>query len=1411
MSELIVPTHVNALRVDKPQRVIGPPSDFEILPWFGSGRDHNSNTPHIASAINAEPFSDHELWLETGIHLHWTLPDGLTRGSTRRSPVRSIRVGDLWFPPAPNRWLVIRQSTAPTDKENVGNRAWLVESDYVHTGTDRPKSNPIAYPRNNRDLNQPPFLYLGRQIVLDPVTFESGAKSMTPATSLSTYDHPLTALGPGDPLFAAHYPSCRSVFGLLDSKPPEPDHEVWYDVYGWYSQHVADPLGEMVAAMYQDIEGTISLLARDAHESEKAEKLKIKPGAKRLSKTHWGIASSLLMREQFGWAAFKDLTEVPKNILCHARVTIDPKEPKQALAKPTKGAIGFGSSAPEAFAAFLSGPASASLDEMQEDRLVQALAATDLANHSLDLGQKLKEARHNEQFKGYKGHAIWVVRPEQNNTDSVALGETTAVKSISLPDNLAHELNRLNELQEEFDDQQVKIEGLKQELFADWHHYMRAVYPEGDADPFSADVDALRELIERTRLQPLEELQHETGSLFHGTSPSGNMVLTDRAPPPEKIRKTGAPLPELNFVGGESNNYYRYFNQTVEDLLADTPDATDPKEPFYGGIDGEYHTDALGQGERIIEIEVDAGSIISAIRVKTNKQQLPRYGKPGDNSDQRPPSGGIASTEIEDAVRRGIFSSKIELEERVLGPNRSRLIYNLRKDVSRHKIKMSEGEFIVAISGRTADFSGTLVFIELSMETNTGRILGPWGTATFGRDKQDFRIDVPSGHSIAELRCKAGRFLYGFGILTIPVDIPKNPEDEEEPVQEETNPNSLAAAVVRQHRAVLATLRKVDGSSADLHIGLTPGPRYWQPHDPVIVLKDDHVRPRERHGHDGHHMQTREDSTSAYSATYATKLSNGWRSGNRFVGNARAPWDVRKINFLMSVSGGWTVTQGSDTWDPLQLEWEVEVSPLLSGGNTTNGEYTTRFVTGSQKLRLDHADLEPTKDGAHVARTYQYLSGRSILNPSVGRLLAKRIEGLPDDIKENIETVDGTPMVLPLGGFHDQLLMRKQEPQLNIEDPIGLPGQKELAERIHKALNGLHPATPMPDNAFHPVRSGEIVIERLRVIDTFGRSHDWKPEEVHTTRRMAARRQAKDKARLPMRLSQPARLNFRWLSASHEDVESNAHPASSPICGWFLPNDLDGDIAVYQQSGEMLGTVVEKGVWEPAPGSKNSPRSWREIENRNLARAVRWLTTPSENDLTGSFLETLDAALHQIDPSDAARHQARSLLVCRPIALVRARISLSLLHHAALDQSMKALRHRITTGAEDNHKFTDVRFPIRLGEHGQLNDGLCGYWVEEGSDFRDGFFHTPHGLNTGTSHERIKTPEEDLLTSYPLTVSLNDKPLTVSLLLDPRGSVHATTGILPVKSIAIPPDYYQNQLASLRVTFKTAPILTPAG
>jgi len=62
-----------------------------------------------------------------------------------------------------------------------------------------------------------------------------------------------------------------------------------------------------------------------------------------------------------------------------------------------------------------------------------------------------------------------------------------------------------------------------------------------------------------------------------------------------------------------------------------------------------------------------------------------------------------------------------------------------------------------------------------------------------------------------------------------------------------------------------------------------------------------------------------------------------------------------------------------------------------------------------------------------------------------------------------------------------------------------------------------------------------------------------------------------------------------------------------------------------------------------------------------------------------------------------------------------------------------------------------------------------------------------------------------------VTGARNSESVIISMLVEPRGKIHASTGILPVKAIDIPPDQYLDALQKLQLSFLTSPIITPKG
>ncbi|MBB3190619.1 hypothetical protein [Halomonas cerina] len=408
-----------------------------------------------------------------------------------------------------------------------------------------------------------------------------------------------------------------------------------------------------------------------------------------------------------------------------------------------------------------------------------------------------------------------------------------------------------------------------------------------------------------------------------------------------------------------------------------------------------------------------------------------------------------------------------------------------------------------------------------------------------------------------------------------------------------------------------------------------------------------------------------------------------------------------------------------------------------------------------------------------------------------------------------------------LGGFNEALLMHKQTRQLEIADPIGFPEYQDFTDRVREAVGRNTTAAAQPLNDFMPLRSGYMEVRALRLVDNFGQVQDIRvhSDEVLTSEPL---RDAAHPGRIQLRprLSQAARLNLRWLSAHDDGQETSEHPDSNPICGWLIPNYLDNSLDVYDAFGQPVGALVPDPdvPWRSAPADP-FPTTVEQIENRHLRRVVQFLYERHRTSLNpelgaaserflADFLDVLESAQETIDPESAARHPDLALLMGRPIAVARVNLDLQLLGEPAQHQGWNLFIKQLQGADADTDNFDRVEFPVRLGEPHQLNDGLLGYWSEDVDGGLDRVFCSP--VASTASHPGIRVYRDG---GPPLNVpvTVNAPARAFTLLFDPRGKLHATSGILPTKEIDIPTELYGPALQHIEVTFQMAPLLSDAG
>jgi len=288
---------------------------------------------------------------------------------------------------------------------------------------------------------------------------------------------------------------------------------------------------------------------------------------------------------------------------------------------------------------------------------------------------------------------------------------------------------------------------------------------------------------------------------------------------------------------------------------------------------------------------------------------------------------------------------------------------------------------------------------------------------------------------------------------------------------------------------------------------------------------------------------------------------------------------------------------------------------------------------------------------------------------------------------------------------------------------------------------------------------------------------------------------------LPPRLSQPTRLLFEQVSAEKDDRDTSTDPTANPVCGWLLPNHLDRGLTVYDTRGRMLGLLGLVGNpgnlrlrWNPAPGSDAPVGSAPRISNRHLRGFVlSILALPKAADAFQDFLEVIDTTLWTIDPWEAGSDQNLSVLIGRPLAVVRARLEYQLFGRPVYDQRWSA------SGKHETHGYENVGFPVKLGSLQLSNDGLLGYFLE--NDYQR--FSAVH---------QLQTPKSNYVAHDNVQINFGSRNQAyISMVLDPRGVVHAANGIMPVKEIQLAPGYVDGPLEQMEVTFRTGPLMTDPG
>lgn len=1280
---LLVPIHIDALCLEEDTESVQAMADYKKLPYIYDRKTHMKGTANLSEKILAPLFKAGTTTLKAGIHLHWSLPDGLTRGQHSATGTK--------FPIVPNRWLILRQGGGKDSKQ------WVIESDYLYpekleeSQEPRDTVNILMERPNPETQTYQRFRYMGRNLEL--------AAWQQQSDSTHDYAKTLTAIGTQAevPLFdrvkatfAAFYPNCQSVFGFHDGDycTANPPAGLQYDVIGWYS----DDRPDCLKTLLQNNPGKNS--------EELLE----------------------LLQQQFRWT-FDLNGEFPDRTLYHSRITfasasltLAAGDLIKSLSQPT---IAVGNSAPEALSAYLANDYNSQNNKTGEEirKLVQeqleALQLSErLESRKLDLDAKLREVRHERGFGTRSAGILWSIAPKVPDTSesyraifSTPNRTTNVQNRLSLPLHLARQLNNVNCLQEEYNQAVVNIESQRQQLYAHWSEYLKEVYSEE-----SNDENVLRDTTSKL-LEPLQAALGQTGRLEIQKDGSGNLTATAAT---------------LSF------SIYSKFtgrDDCVEWLEAAVEGCNAAVEGCISG--SEWYEYLQGKFE------------------KFNVKLLPQ-----------PP--------ISDE-----------------GPDR---------------------------------------------QVNLGITKGPEGNEWRINDQgQTYSVKVENGV---------------LNIYVPPTYISVSGKSQ--------LAHTLATAINELIDAI-----KIYNSTAQTEYTLKqfPSQRYWQANDPVILLAGEAAKASVRHGQDGRLRSDKRLDCHLLSATLDLQT----------LPQATITLVQNQINHLAPEAGKeaigfnrWT----QQPWSPFLMEWEFQLFPC---SHDPNEDYAPQVILDNYGLERNAIDLTlklgHEKNFVESAHIY---SGTSILTPSAGLILQERlttylneqllpryysdngiakeqqteeylsqnfgaiadsyrsqshIANKPEKEKaqdpiwvalyayEQMQTLECQAQAI--AGFNDTLLLYQPTLYLEIDDPLANAEDRKLFhENVRWTLGNSLQYEILEADIFNPIRSGAMNITTLWLVDTFGQFkkilEGGNNTNVVTTTQMTPPPDASYQVLLPPRLTQPARLNFHWIAADcQKEEQMTSAPAITPVCGWIVPNNLDSNLQFYDLRGHALGLIDRAGTWRTPPGGTLPPNAQERptLPNTHLTKLVHYLLALGI-DFQQDFISTLINSLETIDPENFAEHPSLALLVGRPIAVVRSTFSLEVQGLPACDPSVSITEENPTTQG-----FGSVKFPIRLGDYQQFNDGLVGYWreVHQGGDYQyeGNIFYAPQ---SNICKDNLIQTEKEGVVYFEQTVDA--PPQYVTMLIDPRGTIHATSGILPNQELRLPPENYNEALQAIEVNFLSTPVLS---
>jgi hypothetical protein len=352
-------------------------------------------------------------------------------------------------------------------------------------------------------------------------------------------------------------------------------------------------------------------------------------------------------------------------------------------------------------------------------------------------------------------------------------------------------------------------------------------------------------------------------------------------------------------------------------------------------------------------------------------------------------------------------------------------------------------------------------------------------------------------------------------------------------------------------------------------------------------------------------------------------------------------------------------------------------------------------------------------------------------------------------------------------------------------------------------------------------RAGTLSVNNVSVIDIFGVSRTFNAGSAPGPSTM-----------MFPRLPYWSRLKLRLQSAADLTVEANSHASS--VCAILLPDFLDHSVQIFDCTGNSIGQLDH----DPANGAlvRFTPFPWFVASlppganvlssiNPTLSQLISGIVAQHNDVPAGmdsanhwhdtaltALLRVIDTVRATLDPSYSTPDRKVSLLG-EPILVMVA--SLKLETTAVTDRKQLALNPATLAQPPACPSIS-----VRIGDITRPNDGVLGIFQPGATPDQSKFAPVSieaaqHAILNGLTEGIVYNSQLGEPVTHPFVLNqVNriaiqaDTPQNVILLTDIRGDIYASSGVLPRKSITVPKDFLDAALTNMEPVFAVGPVFT---